>query len=58
MKTKQETIAYLTQQINEKKAVVEYTKKQPFNPMHDVIIEDWKEEIRCLLTALEIVLEA
>ena len=59
MKTKQEVLTYLAKQIEDKKSVIEYTRKQGDNgPMHQIIIDDWKEEIRVLLTAMDLVLES
>ena len=59
MTTKQEVLTYLAKQIEDKKSVIEYTKKQGDNgPMHQMIIDDWKQEIRVLLTAMDLVLES
>ena len=59
MKTKQEVLTYLAKQIEDKKSVIEYTRKQgDSGPMHQIIIDDWKEEIRVLLTAMDFVLES
>ena len=59
MTTKQEVLTYLAKQIEDKKSVIEYTKKQGDNgPMQSIIIDDWKQEIRVLLTAMDLVLES
>ena len=59
MTTKQEVLTYLAKQIEDKKSVIEYTKKQGDNgPMHQLIIDDWKQEIRVLLSAMDLVLES
>jgi len=57
MTNKNEVLEYLSKQINEKKAVIEFTRKQPHEANHDIFIEDWKEEMRILLSTMEIVLE-
>jgi len=57
MKTKQEVLSYLAKQINDKKAVIEYTRKQPYQDNNDIFIEDWKAEIETLLTAMTLILE-
>jgi len=57
MTTKQEVLTYLAKQIKDKKSVIEYTRKQPYQSTHDFIIEDWKKEIETLLTAMTLILE-
>jgi len=57
MTKKQEVLVYLSKQINDKKAMVEFTtKKGAKGPLDDILNEDRKEEIRTLLNAMDLIL--
>lgn len=58
MTTKQEVLTYLAKQVNDKKATIEFVKTRPYHESHDIIIDDWKKEIRLLLSAMDLVLES
>jgi hypothetical protein len=57
MTKKQEVLVYLSKQINDKKALIEYVNKKTYqSSMDELLNEDRKEEIRTLLTAMEMIL--
>ena len=57
MTKEQEVLVYLSKQINDKKAMVEFTrKKETKGALDDILNEDRKEEIRTLLNAMELIL--
>ena len=57
MTKKQEVLVYLSKQITDKKAMVEFTrKKESKGALDDILNEDRKQEIRTLLTAMELIL--
>ena len=57
MTKKQEVLVYLSKQINDKKALVEYVKTKPYlSPMDEMLNDDRKQEIRTLLTAMDLIL--
>lgn len=57
MTKKQEVLVYLSKQITEKKAMVEFTtKKEIKGALDDILNEDRKEEIRTLLNAMDLIL--
>jgi len=57
MTKKQAVLVYLSKQINEKKALVEYVnKKSNKSAMDEILNEDTKEEIRTLLNAMDLIL--
>jgi len=57
MTKKQEVLVYLSKQINDKKAMVEFTtKKGTKGPLDEILNEDRKEEIRTLLNAMDLIL--
>ena len=57
MTKEQEVLVYLSKQITDKKAMVEFTsKKENKGPLDDILNDDRKQEIRTLLTAMELIL--
>ena len=57
MTKKQEVLVYLSKQITDKKAMVEFTrKKETKGALDDILNEDRKQEIRTLLDAMELIL--
>ena len=57
MTKEQKVLVYLSKQINDKKAMVEFTrKKETKGALDDILNEDRKEEIRTLLNAMELIL--
>jgi len=57
MTKKQEVLVYLSKQIQDKKGLVEYTKKNGNgNAMDDIFIDEWKQEISTLLNAMDLIL--
>ena len=57
MTKKQAVLVYLSKQINDKKALIEYVNKKTYrSSMDELLNEDRKEEIRTLLTAMEMIL--
>jgi hypothetical protein len=57
MTKEQEVLVYLSKQINDKKAMVEFTRKKEIKgALDDILNEDRKEEIRTLLNAMELIL--
>lgn len=57
MTKKQEVLVYLSKQINDKKALVEYVNKKGHkSSMDELLNDDRKQEIRTLLTAMDLIL--
>ena len=57
MTKKQEVLVYLSKQINDKKALVEYVNKKGYkSSMDELLNDDRKQEIRTLLTAMDLIL--
>lgn len=57
MTKKQEVIVYLSKQITDKKAMVEFTRsKENTSVLDDILNDDRKQEIRTLLDAMELIL--
>jgi len=57
MTKKQEVLVYLSKQITDKKAMVEFTiKKETKGPLDEILNDDRKEEIRTLLDAMDLIL--
>jgi hypothetical protein len=57
MTKEQKVLVYLSKQINDKKAMVEFTRKKEIKgALDDILNEDRKEEIRTLLNAMELIL--
>ena len=57
MTKKQEVLVYLSKKINDKKALVEYVNKKGYkSSMDEVLNDDRKQEIRTLLTAMDLIL--
>ena len=57
MTKKQKVLVYLSKQINDKKALVEYVNKKTYlSQMDEMLNEDRKNEIRTLLSAMELIL--
>ena len=57
MTKKQKVLVYLSKQINDKKGLVEYVNKKSYlSPMDEMLNEDRKNEIRTLLSAMELIL--
>lgn len=59
MTKKQEVLTYLSKQINDKKALVNYVNSKGYkSAMDEMLNEDRISEIRTLLTAMDLILEA
>jgi ribosomal protein S8 len=57
MTKKQEVLVYLSKQINDKKALVEYVNKKGYkSSMDELLNDDRKQEIRTLLNAMDLIL--
>ena len=57
MTKKQKVLVYLSKEITDKKAMVEFTrKKETKGALDDILNEDRKQEIRTLLDAMELIL--
>ena len=59
MTVKQEVLTYLSQQINDKKALVDYVNRKGCKTtMDEICNEDRIKDIRTLLNAMDLILEA